>query len=457
MIFRARRAVGICAATGAIVAAVGLTSAPLPARAATSHNIAYVFDSSDFPGQSTGGTGTCPDLTTKTCTIGISDTSLPGGSIFRDAIPSGTALGTGDTGTYTVGSASYTFTNVQLSQLDAQPSLLSTYDTVMLYQVCTIGASVHAASLTAVNNYLTSGGKVIVMDADRCAGSRHPNYSGFLFPFTSSNPGAAGDHGNYVTVEASSLTSGLSATYSDGSSDAMGDSNVFTTNAGAWCSAITGLNGLGTTGIVEAYARTAAGGLAIFEGEDVNFTFFPTPHLATVFNDILAQAHNPDGLPCTTAASGITLTPATQTVTLGNTASLAATIVDVTGHPGSGIAVTFTCQSGPDSGTTGPGTTDSTGKATTSYKPAATGTDTWVASFKDEGGNVHTSNTATVIITASAGGPTPTASAQAVTTPATGGTGDPGAPNALLGPPLAAGGAVLLLTWAFGVHRRRRR
>lgn len=423
---------GVAAAAAVAIPTVG--RGPLHVGAAGTKNIAYVFDSADFRGPGAGsGTGTCNGGTPSTCAIGISDPDVPGGSIFRAAI-TGQPLGKGDSGTYTVGSASYTFTNVPLAKLDATPTLLASYDTVMLYQVCTIGATGNAVALKAVNDYLAGGGKVIVMDGDRCAGSRQPDYSKFAFPFTSNNPGARGAAGHYLAVEASTLTTGLTTSYTDTSatnlqgqttrSDAVGDSNVFVTFAGAWCSAITAKN-LNTTGIVEAYARMTGGGLVIFEGEDVNFTDGPTTHLAQMFNDILAQPHNPDGLPCTTSASGITLAPATQSVVLGASATLVATIADVNGKPQTGVATTLTDNAGPDAGKTLSGTTGSDGKVTVSYIPKATGTDTWVASFTDAGGNVHTSNTGTVTVTApptpsATPRPTPTASVSAVTAPNTG-------------------------------------
>ena len=50
----------------------------------------------------------------------------------------------------------------------------------------------------------------------------------------------------------------------------------------------------GVVGFVEAYARTASGGLAIYEGEDFWFTFGPTAHLKQVFDLILDQPFSPD-------------------------------------------------------------------------------------------------------------------------------------------------------------------
>jgi len=179
----------------------------------------------------------------------------------------------------------------------------------------------------------------------------------------------------------------------------VGDANVFTTFSGSWFKSIIAQN-INTSGIVEAYARTSppdAGGLAIYEGEDFWFTFGPSSHLRLVFDNMLAQTWNPDGLPSTSSASNITLSPGSQTVPIGNSATVTALVTDLLGNPQTGIAVKFSVLSGPASGLSGTASTTSSGTATFSFTGAFSGTSTVGASFTDASGNVHTSNQVQVI------------------------------------------------------------
>ncbi len=59
-----------------------------------------------------------------------------------------------------------------------------------------------------------------------------------------------------------------------------------------------------------------------------------------------------------------------------------------------GVTVTFTVKSGPNTGTTGTGVSNTSGQATFTYSgTGGSGTDTIVASFTDSSGKVHLSNT----------------------------------------------------------------
>ncbi|HEX4705114.1 MAG TPA: Ig-like domain-containing protein [Pseudonocardiaceae bacterium] len=356
-----------------VLAAVALIALPAPAHAATSNNVAYVFNFGS----------------------GINDTSGPGSgsSIFVNAV-TGSAIGAGNTGSYNGAS----FTNVPVSAIDANPSTaLGGFDTVILYEICDIGA--HPSTLSAVNSFLDNGGKVMVFDADRCAPGVGgiADYSNFLFPFTTSSPGPQGASGSYTAIESSTLTSGLAVGPQPG--DSVGDSNTFTSNAGGWCTSIKATNTLGNTGNVEAYARTVNGGLAIYEGEDFWFTFGHTAHLKQVFDLMLAQPYNPDGLPCTNPASGIRLDPSTATDPVGTSQVETATVVDTNGQPRSGVTVTFNVLSGPDAGATGTGVTNGSGQAQfTVTDTTAPGTDTVQASFTDS--LTHLSNKTVIVWTA---------------------------------------------------------
>src|SRR5262249_57623741 len=146
---------------------LGLAALSPAAHAATSTNVAYVMDFG----------------------AGVNDSAFPppgGSSIFNNAV-GGLPLPNG--GTYN----GAMFTNVPISTIDTNPATaLAGYDTVLLYMVCSIGS--HPIALGAINTFLANGGKVMIFDSDACAPSAHgaANWSGFLFPFTTTSPGPVG-------------------------------------------------------------------------------------------------------------------------------------------------------------------------------------------------------------------------------------------------------------------------
>lgn len=85
----------------------------------------------------------------------------------------------------------------------------------------------------------------------------------------------------------------------------------------------------------------------VYEGEDFWLTFGPTAHLRLVFDLMLEQKFNPDGLPCALPASLISLAPATQTLGTGGSATVTAQVVDANNVGQAGVSVTFTLVSGP--------------------------------------------------------------------------------------------------------------
>jgi hypothetical protein len=419
------------ALAAAIVIGPAIANAPVVLALPTgSVNVAYVYDfgfgspgSSNCPAIDAGGTG-------------INDKNPPGcgASIFRTAVTGG-VIGTGNTGTY----GGVNFTNVTVATVDANPTTaFNGFDSVMLNQVCDIHS--HPNLITALNNFLNSGGKVMIFDGDRCAPPRPPftfggqaDYTGFLFPFSTNSPGPTGSPaGKYTSIDSSSLTTGLPL-YMDSSSplqDAMADANIFTTSSGAWCKSITGTNLKGVTGFVEAYATTVAGGLVVYEGEDYWFTFNDSsgvnPHYKQVFDLVLHQRWNPDGLPCTHPASGIKLTPLTSTHLVGESQMLTANVFDVNNNNKPGITVNLKITSGPDMGQVfASQVTDPSGNATfTLTNTGGAGTDVAVASFVDINGTTQTSNNASVIFN-------PRSTALTVN-PATSDYHDPGTVSAVL-------------------------
>ncbi|MFL6115892.1 MAG: choice-of-anchor P family protein [Catenulispora sp.] len=341
---------------------------PQPARAATgTADVAYVYDFG----------------------AGVNDTAFTGSSIFTNAV-TGTVHGSGHTASYNA----VNFTDVPVSTVDGTgDGAFAGYDTVLLYEVCDIAS--HPATLHAVNTFLDNGGKVLIFDGDRCSAATsggNADYAGFAFPFTTDAPGPKGGLDvSYTFVETSTLTDSIKPG-DEPPGDELGDSNVFTGQSGGWCTALQSSNVDGVNpGNVEAYARTINGGLAIWNGEDFWFTDGASPHLKEVFDLALAQAHNPDGLPCTNPPSGIKLDPPTATDDVGTSQVETATVVDSSANPRPGINVTFTVLSGPDAGLTGQAVTDGSGQAHfTVSDTTVPGTDTVQAKFND--GIDHFSN-----------------------------------------------------------------
>ena len=90
-------------------------------------------------------------------------------------------------------------------------------------------------------------------------------------------------------------------------------------------------------------------------------------------------------------ASSLTLAPGSASRPAGTSHTVTATFTDGGGVK-AGVAITFSVKTGPDSGTTGHGTTNASGNATFTYTNNATlGTDSIVATSL-----TATSNTATV-------------------------------------------------------------
>ncbi len=325
---------------------------------------------------------------------------LTGCNVFNRAVVGATCNTSPCTYTTPSGNTA-TFTDLSVTSVDSGGiGVLSGYDTVFLYQVCDIGS--HPNLVNALNNYLNHGmGKVILYDGDWCAPGfgGTPDYSLFLFPFQSSNPGPRGATGTATLVESETLpatiTRGLSAGFV-GSTDAIGDSNTFTSNAGGWCTAVQGTNTLGVTGIQIGYARTPSGGLAIYNGEDNAFTFGPNAWDTQLFNNIIDQPFNPDDLPCGVPTNGITggTGPGggllNSTLPVGGSVTVTTKVTNSTGGGLPGIPVSFNVTTGPNTGTKGTNTTRTNGIASFTYSDSGgPGTDTIIASFTDSLGGVH--------------------------------------------------------------------
>lgn len=110
-------------------------------------------------------------------------------------------------------------------------------------------------------------------------------------------------------------------------------------------------------------------------------------------------------------SSNVTLTPSSQTLTAGGSASLLANVTNGSG-PVSGGSVVFSVDTGPNTGKTFTGTTDSSGNVTFTYSDTGgSGTDSVSATYTDSSG-VKQKATASVTWSPSTGDPAITASAR---------------------------------------------
>jgi hypothetical protein len=308
----------------------------------SSKKVAYVFDQTEF------------EACTPEC--GVNDTSRPesgGSSIFTNAVEGETP--SGSEGEYTpAGGEKVRLKNVTLAELDAKPHLLEEegFDTAILYQTCKIGAPANAAALAQINAFLERAHKVMIFDADACSpiSKGEPNWSGFVFPFATNNPGPEGAPGPYTAIEPSSLTTGLAL--GEQEFDAVGDANIFTTPSLHWFQAVEAENVHQVRGTVMAYSRTPSGGLALYDGEDFWFTDQQSAHLKRVFDNMLNQHWNPDKLPstifaCTSCGSAVETRLSSALVALGTPITDSATVRGASGPGTATGTMTFTVYSDP--------------------------------------------------------------------------------------------------------------
>jgi hypothetical protein len=261
--------------------------------------------------------------------------------------------------------------------------------------MCDIGAFInpaggHGPNFEAnIEAFVSNGGKLIIWDSE-CTST---DYSRFVYPFTTSNPGAAGAMGTLTDVEENSLSSSIPTNSSyvnvvavSTGTDAVGDANVFVTFNQNWCTDLRALNTLGVNGPVQTYARLGSG-LIIYNGLDKDFmsnsnpSFDPTStsgqvHLQRIWLLQLLQPFNPDNLPCGVKVFGLSLTPKAATNPTGSSHTVTAHVT-TNASPTQGVVVTFTVTAGPNAGATGTGVTNASGDATFTYTSNGTaGVDT---------------------------------------------------------------------------------
>jgi hypothetical protein len=170
--------------------------------------------------------------------------------------------------------ANFTFTN--LPWVNVTAGNLTSYHIVVL--VIDAGAPTPLLTpqqVTDLNDWVYNGGKLIIYDSEMSA----IDYSWLPYPFTTSNPTAAGASGQPITyMEDNTLGNSdptsyyyINTTQSGGNiwSDAIGDGNVFVSFDTHWCGDIEAENVLETVGWVHTYA-VFGDGLFIYNGFDID-------------------------------------------------------------------------------------------------------------------------------------------------------------------------------------------
>ncbi len=206
-----------------------------------------------------------------------------------------------------------------------QPSQLAGMDSVILLFVCD-GSTIFAKSqASALLDFVNSGHKLIIRDSDSCTQS---GYAFMPYPFTTSNPGARGAHGNHlVLVESSELGSSdrsdhahfIDATaYANSQWNQLGDANAVISHDSHWCGHLFGTNANGMNGFMHMFAPWGRG-LLIYNGFDVDDR--TVPEYQKLVRLELSQ-RVPYSPPCTQPVSGgFLVSPSTDRQLASGTAS----------------------------------------------------------------------------------------------------------------------------------------
>jgi hypothetical protein len=201
------------------------------------------------------------------------------------------------------------FAFTDLTPESLEPGSLSGFDTVVLDQVFT--SELSEAQKQLLSSFVTSGGKLIIHDADGTEGN---DYSWLPVPTATgeSCENCGNTNGEAEVIENNTLVSNepSSPYYIDVdefpvNSDAIGDANLLLTEDPRWDKNIVAKNGLEVEGIADAYASD--GGLIIYNGFDLDAidAAFPSgvDWLDKMWHQELAQQWDPDNLPHSNPAS----------------------------------------------------------------------------------------------------------------------------------------------------------
>lgn len=336
----------------------------------------------------------------------ITDSSNGGFSLWVDGLGISAVSDGGTYSTHSPASAlSVTIHNVGMSTLDVPGSTaLSGMDTAVVFATCDLGN--HPNAMKAINAFLNAGNKLIILDGAQCVDGNGgaPNYSTFAKPFIPNYTLPIPQYGSapYTFTESSTLTTGLpDCTPAPGCNEpgnAVGDASVLSATSDGWCKALGGTSTNGVAGAVEAYTRNSSGtGLAIYSGEPFAYSSASAAqqkHARLVFDDMLTQVWNSDGLNCSKPIKSLTQTPVTDSLYTGVNETVSGHVTDGASNPVPGVSVTFTVISGPNKGKTGNANTDATGVAQYVYTGSNAGTDVVQATIND--GDNHVSNPSSI-------------------------------------------------------------
>lgn len=192
-----------------------------------------------------------------------------------------------------------------LEQEEVQPGALSSYDTVVLNEVFT--SELSEAQKQALADFVTSGGKLIIHDADGTEGNE---YSWLPVPATtgvsclncgSTNGSAVVEENNTIVNDDPSSPFYIDVAELPGNSDAIGDANFLLTSDPRWTGDVRGSNDQNVEGAMDAYASD--GGLILYNGFDYDYlgnaAAFPSgvDWLDKLWWNELSTQWNPDALP----------------------------------------------------------------------------------------------------------------------------------------------------------------
>jgi len=286
-----------------------------------------------------------------------------------------------------------TFTFVNLSPTSirddaADPIATGGFDTVVLVMIDYFQNYWSDTEFsTRITNFVNNGGKLIIYDSE-CT---HNNYTGFIYPFTQSAPGAYGASGPCWIVENNTLSHNdtASASYVNTAllinTDAAGDANAMVSSDPNWYVDMVAENTLGVTGPVHTYA-IYGDGLIIYNGLDIDYMddYYGIGNSGTGYTggaqvlgmiwylELCGQTLPTSG---SISVSGLTLTPETATNFIGSSHTVTARVTDALAQPVPGVEVDFEITAGPNAGLTGSGVSDVNGEVTFTWSSSVTGID----------------------------------------------------------------------------------
>jgi outer membrane protein OmpA-like peptidoglycan-associated protein len=164
------------------------------------------------------------------------------------------------------------FTRLPAGLLD--PAVLAKYQAVMLNGICKPATFLSQGQISGLLSWVQAGHKLLIYTADMCGGGS--DFTFLPYPFTSSNPGAAGatSH-NLIEVEndaLGSLDAADKAHYFDpkpwaAANNQIGDADTVVTHDPHWCGHLFGTNVKNVNGFMQMYAVYGRG-LIIDDGFD---------------------------------------------------------------------------------------------------------------------------------------------------------------------------------------------